>query len=46
MTAPLAGVVLSRTSGAFATLAAAPAADVAQLTARLVDRLLQPAEGD
>ena len=44
VTAALAGIVLSRTSGAFPALAAAPSADVAQLVADLTARLLRPAD--
>jgi AcrR family transcriptional regulator len=42
VTAALAGVVLSRTSKAFATLGRTPAAEVGRLVAELLNGLLQP----
>jgi AcrR family transcriptional regulator len=42
VTAALAGIVLSRTSGALGALAAAPSADVARLIAELTGVVLQP----
>ncbi|MGX7681669.1 TetR/AcrR family transcriptional regulator [Jatrophihabitans sp. DSM 45814] len=42
VTAALAGILLSRTSGAFSTLADAPSAEVGRLVAELAERLLNP----